>query len=298
MRVGIIGIGNICKKAYLPAITAMEDLELVLCTRNEKTREEIKKKYRIKEAVSTVNELIEKKIDCAFVHSSTQTHFSLCKTLLENGIHVYVDKPLSYNLEESLELLLIAKKNNKILKVGFNRRNAPMVNELKNMGDAQLIIMQKNRVSTSMDPRVFIYDDFIHVLDTVRFLMGNDYEDITVNGLKDETGLKNILVKLSNSSTSAIAIMNRDNGVNEETIEFMASGAKYIVKNLTQTTIYKNNIPTLKEFGDWETTLYKRGFAPTIESFIEEVASGIVSFNSLEDAIKSHELCEKILELL
>ena len=110
MRVGIIGIGNICKKAYLPAITAMEDLELVLCTRNENTREEISKKYRINEAVSTVDELIKKKIDCAFVHSSTETHFSLCKTLLENGIHVYVDKPLSYNLEECIELLVNCKK--------------------------------------------------------------------------------------------------------------------------------------------------------------------------------------------
>jgi len=298
MRVGIIGIGNICKKAYLPAITAMEDLELVLCTRSEKTREDIKKKYRIKESVSSVDELLKMNIDCAFVHSSTETHFAFCKTLLENGIHVYVDKPLSYNLEESLELLLIAKKHNKILKVGFNRRNAPMVQALKTIGSAELIIMQKNRVSTSMDPRVFIYDDFIHVLDTVRFLMGNDYKNITVNGLKDDTGLKNILVKLSNSTTSAIAIMNRDNGSNEENIEFMASGKKAVVKNLTQTIFYENNITTIKDFGDWETTLYKRGFAPSIENFIEEVSSGTICYESLEDAIESHKLCEKILELL
>ena len=298
MRIGIIGIGNICKKAYLPVITAIEDLELVLCTRNENTRKEISKKYRINEAVTTVDELLKKKIDCAFVHSSTETHFSLCKTLLENGIHVYVDKPLSYNLEECIELLSIAKRNNRILKVGFNRRNAPMVHALKSIGSADLIIMQKNRVSTSMDPRVFLYDDFIHVLDTVRFLMGNDYKDITVNGLKDEKGLKNILVKLSNSTTTAIAIMNRDNGSNEENIEMMVSGKKAIVKNLTQTTFYENNITTIKEFGDWDTTLYKRGFATTIENFIEEVSSGTVSYEPLEDAIKSHKLCEKILELL
>jgi virulence factor len=298
MRVGIIGIGNICKKAYLPAITAMDNLELILCTRNEITRDEISKKYRINETVSNLDELIKKNIDCAFVHSATETHFTLCKTLLENGIHVYVDKPLSYNLEESLELLVIAKINNKILKVGFNRRNAPMIQSLKTMGSADLIIMQKNRVSNSMDPRIFIYDDFIHVLDTVRFLMGTDYKDITVNGLKDENGLKNILVKLSNRTTAAIAIMNRDNGANEENIELMCSGKKTVVKNLTQTTFFENNITTIKDFGDWETTLYKRGFTPSIESFIQEVSSGTISHKSLEDAIKSHELCEKILELL
>ncbi|PRR81846.1 Gfo/Idh/MocA family protein [Clostridium vincentii] len=298
MRVGIIGIGNICKKAYLPAITAMEDLEIVLCTRNENTRKEISKKYRINESVTTVEELLKKNIDCAFVHSSTETHYSICKTLLENGIHVYVDKPISYNLDETIELSSIAKRNNKILKVGFNRRNAPMVNKLKTLGTADLIIMQKNRVSSSMDPRIFLYDDFIHVLDTVRFLMGDDYKDITVNGLKDDNGLKNIMVKLSNSTTTAIAIMNRDNGANEENIEMMVSGKKAVVKNLTQTTLYEKNIATIKEFGDWENTLYKRGFTPTIEGFINEVASGNVFYEPLEDSIKSHELCEKILELL
>ncbi|MBU3105465.1 Gfo/Idh/MocA family protein [Clostridium gasigenes] len=298
MRVGIIGIGNICKKAYLPIITAIEDLELVLCTRNENTRKEISKKYRIEEAVSTVDELIKKNVDCAFVHSSTKTHYSLCKTLLENGIHVYVDKPLSYNLDESLELLSIAKKNNRILKVGFNRRNAPMIHDLKNMGNADIIIMQKNRVSASLNPRVFLYDDFIHVLDTIRFLMGNDYKNIRVDALKDEKKLKNIVVTLSNSTTTAIAIMNRDNGTNEENIEIMVSGKKAVVKSLTQTTFYENNLTTIKDFGDWENTLYKRGFTSIIESFIEEVASGTISYDSLEDAIKSHKLCEEILELL
>lgn len=39
MRIGIIGIGDICKKAYLPVLTAMANIELVLCTRNTKTIE-------------------------------------------------------------------------------------------------------------------------------------------------------------------------------------------------------------------------------------------------------------------
>ena len=35
MRIGVIGLGNICEKAYLPVITAIEDVELIFCTRNE-----------------------------------------------------------------------------------------------------------------------------------------------------------------------------------------------------------------------------------------------------------------------
>ena len=31
MRIGIIGIGDICKKAYLPVITLRNDIEIILC---------------------------------------------------------------------------------------------------------------------------------------------------------------------------------------------------------------------------------------------------------------------------
>ena len=102
MKVGIIGIGDICKKAYLPLITLMDDLEIVLCTRNTTTLQETKSKYKINKAVSSVDDLINEGIECAFIHSSTDSHYDLCKKLLSSGIHVYVDKPISYNLEEGL----------------------------------------------------------------------------------------------------------------------------------------------------------------------------------------------------
>lgn len=143
MKVGIIGIGDICKKAYLPLITLMDDLEIVLCTRNTTTLQETKSKYKINKAVSSVDDLINEGIECAFIHSSTDSHYDLCKKLLSSGIHVYVDKPISYNLEEALELKDLAIKNNLILKVGFNRRFAPMISSLKNLGEANIVLIQK-----------------------------------------------------------------------------------------------------------------------------------------------------------
>lgn len=34
MRIGIIGLGDIAQKAYLPVLSKKEGIELVLCTRN------------------------------------------------------------------------------------------------------------------------------------------------------------------------------------------------------------------------------------------------------------------------
>lgn len=296
MKVGIIWIGDICKKAYLPLITLMDDLEIVLCTRNTTTLQETKSKYKINKAVSSVDDLINEGIECAFIHSSTDSHYDLCKKLLSSGIHVYVDKPISYNLEEALELKDLAIKNNLILKVGFNRRFAPMISSLKNLGEANIVLIQKNRVNLPGQPRIFVYDDFIHVVDTLRFLMNGVYDNFTVDARIEDNLLQSITLKLSNSKTTAIGIMNRINGITEEIVEYMAPGKKAIVRNLTHTTLLENNSTSIKEFGDWENTLHKRGFNSIISSFIDDVKTKNLNYDMLEDSIITHKLCEKILK--
>ena len=298
MRIGIIGIGDICKKAYLPVLTAMADIELVLCTRNTKTIEEIKSKYRVKEAYTTIEELIKAGVDGVMVHSSTESHFQICKTLLENKIPVYVDKPISYSYKEAEELYELSKKYDTKMMVGFNRRYVPKVKELKELGNPDIIIMEKNRVNLPGDIRVFVFDDFIHVIDTVRFLMGDNHKDMSIKYKKDNRGLKNVVLTLSNENTTAIAIMNRDNGAVEEIIEYMASGKKAVVTSLVKTTKFENNRSSIEEFGDWTSTLYKRGFENIIGEFISFIREKNNCYKYIEDALKTHKICEDIVAFI
>ena len=231
MRIGIIGLGNICEKAYLPVITAIEGIEIVFCTRNKERLNSLSKKYRINEAVSTVDELINMNIDAAFVHTATESHIEIIEKLLSNNIHVYVDKPISYSYEDSIRVSNLAKKANKILMVGFNRRFAPMYSNLKNYGTPSVIKLEKNRVSSPKDSVVFVLDDFIHVIDTLRFLMDEEIESINVNGLKKDGLIYNVVVTMTSKNTTCIAMMNRDSGANEEELEYTSSGKKVIVRN-------------------------------------------------------------------
>ena len=190
----------------------------------------------------------------------------------------------------------MAIKNNLILKVGFNRRFAPMISSLKNLGEANIVLIQKNRVNLPGQPRIFVYDDFIHVVDTLRFLMNGAYDNFTVDARIEDNLLQSITLKLSNSKTTAIGIMNRINGITEEIVEYMAPGKKAIVRNLTHTTLLENNSTSIKEFGDWENTLHKRGFNSIISSFIDDVKTNNLNYDMLEDSIITHKLCEKILK--
>lgn len=295
MKIGIIGLGNICEKAYLPAITSIEDIEIVFCTRNIDKLKKISKKYRIAEYTSSVDDLISKNIDAAFVHTATESHAEIVEKLLKNNIHVYVDKPISYNYEESLRICKLAKDVNKILMVGFNRRFAPMYSDLKNYGTPSVIKLEKNRVNSPKSPEVFVLDDFIHVIDTLRFLMDDDIENIIVNGLKKNELIYNLVVTMTNKNTTCIAMMNRDGGANEEELEYTSCGKKVIVRNLMNSKILINNMEENKTFKDWDSILYRRGFESIINEFINGVRLGIQPNPTIEDAIKTHKICDEIL---
>ncbi|OUK07992.1 oxidoreductase, partial [Enterococcus faecium] len=95
----------------------------------------------------------------------------LAKKCLENGIHVYIDKPLSVHLNEVRELQELADKNQIILMIGFNRRFAPMVEELKRIPDKRLIHLQKNRIAAKETTEFVLYDLFLHLIDTAVYLL-------------------------------------------------------------------------------------------------------------------------------
>jgi virulence factor len=298
MKIGIIGLGDIAKKAYLPVLSEKEGIDLVLCTRNTDTLNSLSKKYRIQEIVHTVDELITKGIDAAFVSTATEAHFEVAEKLLTNGINTYIDKPISLNFNETEKIVKLAKVSGKIAMVGFNRRFIPRVKELKEHGKANIIIMQKNRYSLPDYTRRFIVEDFIHVVDTLRFLMDTEVKDLKVECLKNGEMLDSLVIQLVGEGCIAIGIMNRKCGVTEEVIEYMTGSDKYVVKSLVETTHFHNKEVSITKFGDWEPTLYKRGFYQIVDHFIDCVKNNKIPAPSIDDSLITHELCERIVRCI
>ncbi|WP_270851881.1 Gfo/Idh/MocA family protein [Clostridium tertium] len=298
MRLAIIGLGAIAKKAYLPILTVKEDVELLISTRNKAVLEEISNKYNIDRAYTNIENLLKEDIDAAIISTHADGHYEIAKKLIKQGISVYIDKPISFNFEEAKEIESLAKERNVIAMVGFNRRFCPKVKELKGRGKADIIVMQKNREYPPGDIRRFIVEDFIHVVDTLRFLMDEEVKDIDVNYLKDGNDLHNVVVTLKGNGTTAVGIMNRTAGITEENIEYMIKGNKYIVEDLVDTIEVNNSGRTKTSFGGWDPTLYKRGFEDIIDHFIESVKNKSMPNPSISDSVKTHEICEDIVKFI
>ncbi len=296
MRIGIIGLGRIAQKAYLPVIVNKPGLEPVFATRDEKVLKQLVEKYRIKEYVNTVDELIHKKITAAFVHSSTESHFEIVTKLLDAGIHVYVDKPLSYSLEESAALVKLAEKQNRLLFVGFNRRFAPMYKSIKEKAKPQMIIMQKNRIDTPGEIRRFVLDDFIHVIDTVRFLSPGPIEITGTDSFQKDGMLTGVALQFSGPGFYATAIMNRNSGANEEILEVMEPGIKWSVNNMNRTIRLSGDEEKIIRFNDWDYVLYRRGFVQITDFFLDLIGKKRPPLSYIRDALVTHELCEQVIE--
>lgn len=294
-RIASIGLGKIAQKAYLPIIANHSKIDPILCTRNTSTLNKLSNQFRINETCSSLDDLILLKPDAAMVHSSTESHAPIISKLLEAKIPVFVDKPLSYSLEESERILDIAAKNKLPLYLGFNRRFAPLIQSLSEVPHPIQISWQKNRVNLAGDPRIFIFDDFIHVIDSLRFLGKGAVHDLNVvSRVKDEK-LENIQIQWQQGETLLFGGMNRISGITEERIEFYSEGNKWVINDLNSGIHFTKEEENPLKFDNWESTLYKRGFVDMIEDWINVVQERSFNPESIEDIRTTHQLCETIL---
>jgi len=297
LKIGIIGLGDIAQKAYLPVI-GEKKVEAHLFTRNEVTLQRLGEKYRIENRHNSLESLMNSGITGAVVHAPTAAHENLAEQLLSRNVHAYVDKPITYDYSSSEKLVVLAEKKKLLLTVGFNRRYAPAYQKLKELQNPNMIIMQKNRKALPGDVRTFIFDDFIHVIDTLLYLFPYPIEKLVVTGKKKEARLYQVVVQFTSpDGDTAIGIMNRDGGTVEERLEVFTSGEKRVVYNFSDVVVYQDKNETRLGSNDWETTLHRRGFEQIVETFLQVLASNSPSLE-YRGTLLTHKICEQVVEKL
>ncbi|GAA2444713.1 Gfo/Idh/MocA family protein [Streptomyces lavendulocolor] len=293
MKIGCIGLGDIAQKAYLPVLATVPGAELHLQTRTPATLDRVAGTYHVPAARrhTDLDSLLAAGLDAAFVHAPTSVHAEIVTRLLEAGVPTYVDKPLAYELDESRRLVELAERRGTGLAVGFNRRLAPAYAQCLDH-PRELILMQKNRVGLPEDPRTLVLDDFIHVVDTLRFLLPGQIEHTDVRARIRDGLLHHVVLQLSGDGFTAIGMMNRMNGSTEEILEVSGQDTKRQVLNLADVIDHKGQ-PSVRRRGDWVPVARQRGIEQAVHAFLDDVRAGRTL--SARDALATHELCERVV---
>jgi virulence factor len=296
MKIGVIGLGNIAEKAYLPLLSSFPDHEFIPCTRNKERLNIIKSKYHFQTGRLKYTDLVKiDQVDAVFIHAATKAHHSLIQYFLESNVHVYVDKPISESIQETRELCTLAKEKHLVLMVGFNRRFAPHIQPLTKI-DGDLVVIQKNRQTLTLGLRELLYDDFIHIVDTLLYLLKEDVIESTSSVKMNDHKLQHVSLMVRTKNKTGFAIMNRQSGANEERLEFSAAQEKWIIEDLETVHHFKNGQKTISKHNDWTPISERRGFKHCMEAFFRYLESPETSISPLEQSLVSHEICEKIIQ--
>lgn len=294
LNLAVIGLGGIAQKAYLPTIGARPGLDLHLMTRSPDRLAAVADAYRVPadRRFTDLEALLTRPLDAAFVHVPTDQHAAVVERLLDAGIPTYVDKPLDSTLAGSRALAARAEAADVALMVGFNRRFAPAyVRAARQARD--VVILQKNQPQGRGPIRDVVYDDFIHVVDTLRFLLPGEAGHVDVSGKVEGGELHHVVLTLSGTGFTAVGVMNRVSGSKEERLELMGDGRKQEILDLVEVVDHAGGSRTSRPADGWAPVARQRGFEQVCTAFLDGVRAGH-GFD-LQDALRTHELCERVV---
>jgi virulence factor len=296
LRVGLIGLGDIAAKAYLPVLAADAGVEPVLITRDPARRAALQSAWRVIEGYATVEDALTsgEPLDAAFVHAATQAHPGIAVALIDAGIPAFIDKPLALTALEADAVVARARAAGVSLAVCFNRRFTPAYTEVARWPGLDTVVLTKNRLGLPDDPRVVVFDDFVHVVDTLRFLVAPDPDEVQVVCRPGGDGtLARVAITLRQGGRVGVGIMDRDSGQTVEVLEAMAPGRARRVTDLVDVVDRVGGVAQHRQPDNWAPVATQRGFTAMIAQLLGSVRAGEVLDGG--DALATHLLCEDIL---
>lgn len=204
MKVGLVGYGLAGSVFHAPHINACEGLELSAIVSSRAS--EINKVYPHTSVLKDIKDLLGMDLDIIVIASPNDTHYEFAKMAIEKGCHVVVDKPFTPSLEQTQELINLAKKQNVLVTSFHNRRldgDFLTIKKLiadKKLGDVKVFESNFNRFrptvnkdnwreTTDIAGGVF-YDLGPHLIDQALALFGMPSEVFLISDAMRE-GAKN-----------------------------------------------------------------------------------------------------------
>ena len=183
LRTAVIGVGSLGRQhARLHATLSSEGSSrfVAIVDKNEETVRSVAEERKV-EATTDWRSLIGK-VDAVSLAVPTEAHCEIACGLLEAGIHVLVEKPISRTLDEADRMIKAANDGKALLQVGHLERFNPAMVALR-PHVKKPVYFEIHRVgeftARSLDIDV-VLDLMIHDLDIVQWLVG---EDIEVTGI-------------------------------------------------------------------------------------------------------------------
>ncbi|MBL7664898.1 MAG: Gfo/Idh/MocA family oxidoreductase [Bacteriovoracaceae bacterium] len=221
LKVAVLGYGHLGKWHCDKVEQSQKGATLYAIVESFKANAEAaQQKFPKTKVVDDIKKVINE-IDAAVIVTPTSTHFELAKYLLENGKHVFCEKPLCNTYEEVEELKSYIKSKNQVLQVGHSERFHLAWEQVTKFieNEKSTIHIRINRMApfkgraTDVD---VVQDLMIHDLDLVTYLLDSLPVSLRAHGKKIRTNKYDFaVVDLFYKNGSTVSISASRNHVKE-----------------------------------------------------------------------------------
>lgn len=202
LKIGVIGAGHLGKIHLKCLLDLKEHFQLVgLYDIDPQTSLSASQQFDI-QPFSSYNALLEA-VDVVDIVTPTLTHFSLAKTAIEQGKHLFIEKPVTQTVAEAQALIVLAKKHGTIVQVGHVERFNPAMLAVRDVAMNPMFI-EAHRLA-NFNPRgtdvPVVLDLMIHDIDIVLSLVKSAVKTVSASGVavvSDSPDIANARIEFEN----------------------------------------------------------------------------------------------------
>ena len=205
VRVGVIGTGYL-GRLHARVLTEIPEAQVVGFVEPSNTvAEEVERTLGIRRFDSVAQ--LASEIECAVVATPTTNHYDVACALLEAGVDVMIEKPITSTVDDANRLIDLAAAKNRIIQVGHVERYnpaivaaAPLMQDIRYFESERLGVF----VSRSLDVDVLL-DLMIHDINLVLSLLRQKVVDVRAVGvavLTQKVDITNVRIELENGAVA------------------------------------------------------------------------------------------------
>ena len=229
LKAGGLGCGHL-GKIHIKLMNQSESFDLLGVYDNDiSISEKAATEFGCK-SYASFEEMIEE-VDVIDIVTPTPSHYSYALKAIENGVHVFIEKPVCSNTEESFNLIEKSKLNNVKIQVGHVERFNPAFTAVEN-NISQPMFIESHRLA-QFNPRgtdvSVVLDLMIHDIDIILNSVNSPIKQISSSGvsvISDTPDIANARIEFENGCVANLTA-SRVSLKNMRKTRFFQSG-KYI----------------------------------------------------------------------
>lgn len=309
-RAAVVGAGRMANLVHYPSLASLPDMRICgICDLDPERLSTTADMYEVEGRYTDYRQMVaDVAPDGVCVIGPPHMVYDIWTWCLEEGLNLYIEKPLGITIHQARSLTHLAEKHGCVTQVSFQRRSAPLFVKLREacLDRGSIYHAVCRFYKHNMGPRLIAWDhitgDGIHAIDTVRWMCGGEVERI--HSVAKRVGVPNInyvsaILEFDNGATGVV-LGTWSSGRRSFRVDMHAPGISAEGEHEGDGRLYADGDTEGEALSGCDVAgsdafFIHGGFQAKHREFVDCVRAGTQPGSCFADALKTMEVSERIL---